>query len=80
MSDDIFCHCGNCKNEPEWQWEPHGDGWALYQGRAMCRHGLNKLSATNEDAFDWGGQELRDRIAELLNKYGLKDGEKEKGI
>jgi hypothetical protein len=46
----------------------------------MCRHGLNKLSATNEDAFDWGGQELRDRIAELLNKYGLKDGEKEKGI
>lgn len=76
MTNAIFCHCGKCKDEPEWQWEKHGNGYALYQGRSNCWHGLNKLSATNEDAFDWGGEELRDRIAELLNKYGLKDDDK----
>jgi hypothetical protein len=59
--------------EPEWSWEEHGVGWALYQGRSATAHGMNRLSASNKDAFDHQGEQVRWRIADLLNRYGLSD-------
>jgi hypothetical protein len=59
------------EDQPEWNWVPHGDGWALMQGRHSARHGLNKLTVRPE-SFDWGGAELRALIAKLLNEHAEK--------
>jgi hypothetical protein len=50
-----------------WSWGPHGQGFALYIGRDGGAHGLNVLSASNADAFDARGPQLRALIEGLLN-------------
>lgn len=49
-----------------WKWERHGEGWALYQGRTALTHGYNRLWVADAE-FDSMGQQLRERIATLLN-------------
>jgi hypothetical protein len=41
------------------------------QGRCSAQHGLNKLTVAR-DGFDWGGEELRNLIARLLNEHADK--------
>lgn len=72
--------CMNCRlmagpvnAKAGWSWEEHGDGWALYEGRDINSHGLNRISVSNRDAFDKDGEVIRGRIAELLNRHGLVD-------
>jgi hypothetical protein len=59
------------EDQPEWNWVPHGDGWALMQRRCSQPHGLNKLTV-RPDGFDWGGEEMRTLIAKLLNEHAEK--------
>lgn len=55
------------------QWERHGDGWALYQGRDTDHHGYNIITVPDE-GFDARGASWREIIAEMLNeRYGRPD-------
>lgn len=37
---------GECKCEDRYTIEPHGDGYALYYGRCVHRHGYNLINMT----------------------------------
>jgi hypothetical protein len=44
MTPDHFLEIFNCKCEPKYTIEPHGEGYALYYGRCNHKHGYNLIN------------------------------------